>query len=378
MALQARFASALSNYQTARKYDATFILLPHDVWGADGTQNSSAPYPGDDGDWTSYDAYLDQLLADLQANDMTTAFVFDIWNEPDLDLFWDRTQSQYLDVWGRTYHRVRAALPDVPISGPSTSNSPTTNPDWWNAYLTFVAANDSIPDQWSWHMEYAGGDMLETNGNLQALLDAHSLPRRPLNINEYGVAAEQVPAGDAWFIAQLERVDAFGLRGNWATGGTNGGALHDFLAGLLGKPNGGTDAYDPAATGYWPNGEWQVYRYYATNMTGTRRGTLPSGDAKLDAYATVDDATVRILVGVRIETGTWQLQVDGLEEVGLAESGSVNIHTWGFPDAGDYGEVDGPTDLGWVEHAYEGGSVTFPIYQTDAATAYAFEFAVGA
>lgn len=105
--LQARFASALSNYQTARKYGANFILLPHDVWGADGTQNSSAPYPGDNGDWSSYDAYLDQLLADLKSNDMTEGLVFDIWNEPDLSAFWNRDQDQYLQVWGRTYHKIR-------------------------------------------------------------------------------------------------------------------------------------------------------------------------------------------------------------------------------------------------------------------------------
>ncbi|KAH7018741.1 glycoside hydrolase superfamily [Macrophomina phaseolina] len=373
----ARFASALSNYQTARKYGANFILLPHDVWGADGTQNSSAPYPGDNGDWSSYDAYLDQLLADLKSNDMTEGLVFDIWNEPDLSAFWNRDQDQYLQVWGRTYHKIRNAFPDMLISGPSSSNSPTTNPDWWDAFLSFVASNDSVPDQWSWHMEYAGGDMLETNGNLQRLLDAHSLPRKPLNINEYAVFNEEVPAGAAWFISQLERVDAHGLRGNWLSGGSNGGALHDYLASLLGKPNAGTSAYDPLADGYWPNGEWQVYHYYNTNMTGTRRGTTPSGDAKLDAYTTVDDAMVRTLVGVRIATGTWQLQFDGLSAVGLPESGTLNVHTWGFKDNGHFGEVGAPEDLGWYGHAYEGDSVTFPIYQTDSVTAYAFEFAVG-
>ncbi|GME47614.1 putative glycoside hydrolase family 39 protein [Neofusicoccum parvum] len=375
----ARFASALSNYKTTRKHGGTFILLPHDVWGADGTQNSSAPYPGDNGDWKSYDAYLDRLISDLKANGMTTStLVFDIWNEPDLSAFWNRNQDQYLQVWGRTYYKIRSALPNVLISGPSSSNSPTTNPTWWSAFLSFVATNGSVPDQWSWHMEYSSGNMLETNGNLQRLLNQYKLPRKPLNINEYAVFNEEVPAGAAWFIAQLERVDAHGLRGNWLSGGSNGGALHDYMASLLGKPNAGTSAYDPLAAGYWPNGEWQVYRYYNANMTGTRRGSTPSGDAKLDAYTTVGaDGIVRTLVGVRITTGTWQLQIENLSSVGLPQSGTLNIHTWGFPDNGHYGEVDGPKDLGTVAHTYSGNSVTFPIYQTDATTAYAFEFAVG-
>lgn len=41
-----RFASALSNYRTVRQNGGTFIFLIHDLWGADGTQNSTAPYPG--------------------------------------------------------------------------------------------------------------------------------------------------------------------------------------------------------------------------------------------------------------------------------------------------------------------------------------------
>jgi hypothetical protein len=63
---QVRFASALSNYRTARKYNADFIFLIHDLWGADGTQNSTAPYPGDNGDWTSWDDYLTQVCPFLK------------------------------------------------------------------------------------------------------------------------------------------------------------------------------------------------------------------------------------------------------------------------------------------------------------------------
>jgi hypothetical protein len=45
--------------------------LIHDLWGADGTQNSSAPYPGDNGNWASWDAYLTQWISDMNANDAT-------------------------------------------------------------------------------------------------------------------------------------------------------------------------------------------------------------------------------------------------------------------------------------------------------------------
>ena len=98
----------MSNYQTTRKYGGTFILLPHDLWGADGAQSSNAAYPGDNGDWASYDEFLTQLISDLEANDMTENLVIDIWNEPDYGtVFWNRSQEQFLDMWGWGYARLR-------------------------------------------------------------------------------------------------------------------------------------------------------------------------------------------------------------------------------------------------------------------------------
>jgi hypothetical protein len=211
--------------------------------------------------------------------------------------------------------------------------------------------------------------MPESNGQLQVLLNTYKLPRKPINIDEYATFAEQNPAGITWWISQLERENAIGLRGNWLSGTQ----LHDFMASLLGKPA----PTNPTSAGYWPNGEWQVYKYYNQQMTGYRVGTSPSADLLIDTYATVGTDKVRILSGVRITTGTWQLTVKGLSKVGLPKSGSLSIQTWGFPFTGGHmGEVDQPTDLGIVAHTYSGDSVTFPIYQTDTTTSYAFEFAV--
>lgn len=105
--LRSRFASALVNYKTTIAHGGTFILLIHDLWGADGTQGASAPYPGDNGDWSSWDSFLTQLNSDINANGMTNKLVIDIWNEPDLTAFWNRTQDQYLQLWGRTYYKLR-------------------------------------------------------------------------------------------------------------------------------------------------------------------------------------------------------------------------------------------------------------------------------
>lgn len=225
-------------------------------------------------------------------------------------------------------------------------------------------------------METGGGDMLSSYAGLLSLLETYNLPSRLININEYGVHDEQVPAGSAWWISQLERVNAYGLRGNWL----GGYALHDFMASLLSKPGAQND-YSNTSTGYFPVGDYQVYKYYNLNMTGSRVGSLPSSDLKLDAYATTgSDGWARVLVGVRIDTGTWELRLNGLGELGLPVDGTLSVHTWGFPVAENvhWGEVDGPTDLGWNDHDYQGGKVSFPVYQEDKHTAYAFEFKMNA
>jgi hypothetical protein len=76
-----RFNSTLSNYRSTRKYSGDFILLVHDIWGADGGQSADSVYPGDNGDWSEMEASLFQLTEDIKANNMLEGLVLDIWND---------------------------------------------------------------------------------------------------------------------------------------------------------------------------------------------------------------------------------------------------------------------------------------------------------
>ena len=145
-----RFASALSNYRTARALGADFILLPHDLWGADGLNQNNVKYPGDDGDWSDYEKFLDTLFADMKSNGMVDGVVYDIWNEPDGAGFWPRTWAQYLDLWSRTHNKIQADFPGLSTSGPSTTGPPTQTNQNWNQWLDHIAATNTIPTIWSW------------------------------------------------------------------------------------------------------------------------------------------------------------------------------------------------------------------------------------
>jgi hypothetical protein len=362
----ARFNNTRDNYFQARKFGAKVIILPHDIWGTDHA-NESSNWPGDNGDWTDYDNYLNQLIGDLKANDMLDGLVYDTWNEPD-GSFWERSQAQYLDLWSRTYNRIRgdSDLAGVLISGPSYAGAPNSGNNWWTNWAQRIVNDNTIPDQYTWHDE--PGDVAVDVPRWADIRQQYNLPDREININEYATFDQQVSAGAAWWISRLERYNLRGLRGNWLSGWQ----LRDFLASLLTK----TDTNDYTGTGYAGNGEYNVYKYYHQNMTGERATTTSTGDGTMDVFTTIGTDKVRVLTGVLNQQGTWYITISGLSGVGLSASGTLNIHTWGFDDAGHFGAVAEPSDRGVYGHQYSGDSVTFPVFQTqqDEHTAWAFEF----
>lgn len=145
-----RFASALSNYRTARAQDADFILLPHDLWGADGLNENNVKYPGDDDDWSNYEQFLDTLIADMKANSMVAGVTYDIWNEPDVSGFWPRPWSQYLELWSRTHEKLQSDFAEMITSGPSTSSPPSHSNANFSLWLDHIVATNTTPNIWSW------------------------------------------------------------------------------------------------------------------------------------------------------------------------------------------------------------------------------------
>ena len=333
--------------------------------------------PGDNGNWTYYDDFLTSLFNAITDNDMTDGLDFEIWNEPDLtDVFWQRDEAQYLEMWGYAYPLIRAALPGVPIIGPCSSSQPSTSNSWYEQYYPFVLSNSSIPDIYCWHEETSGDDVATDVTNNNAAIAQYGLPDKPIIINEYGVKSEQVPGTAAWYISRLERYNVTGLRGNW----DSGYALHDFFASLLGKPGAVENCTTSAcetSTGYWPNGEYNIYKYYNLNMSGERVQTIGSPDKLFDIYATrdgSDSSTVKMLCGSRLTDGTWDILVTGLDAVGLPASGNVTVQAYQFNYVdGEFGDVPQPVNQGTNPHAYTDNQLVFYV-SPNTTTGYAFEF----
>ena len=346
-------------------------LLIADIWGADG--HAKIAMPGDNGDWSSYDDFLTTLFGAINNNNMATDLDLEPWNEPDLDdVFWQRNQTQYLDMWGRGYPKLRAAFPNNKIIGPCSSSNPYANNTWLENYLQFIKTNGSIPDYYCWHLELQSGDDLEyTLPAWDALLAKYDLPERPIICNEYAIQSEQQPAGATWWISRLERYNVRGLRGNWLANGS-----YDYFAGLLGKPNAGTPVYSATQAGYWNNGEYNVYKYYNLNMTGNRVRTIGSLDGLFDIYSTIDNSknAVTMIAGTRLAAGTWDVLVTGLHKIGLPSSGNVDVQTYEFDYTGGvFGNVPYPIDLGIHSHSYSNNKLVLGVSLSQNVS-YAFEF----
>jgi hypothetical protein len=322
---QTRWNATLAQYHRTVALGGTFILLPHDLWGADSTTNQG--WPGDNGNWTLFDNFVTQLIGDVRANNMTVEW--DLWNEPDLSGFWGRSQSQYLQMWARFYARVRAAFPNHLIVGPSMAAKPGSSNSWWTTYLNYVKANNVAPDIYSWH-DNPGDAVVEVSAANSTLSAAGLTNTRPYQINEYGAREQQNPGGVGWYIGRLERAGVDGLRSNWAWG-TN---LHNDEAGLLTRNSDGR---------HLPLGEWFMYRYYAS-QTGNIVKLIPGTNT--DGLATKDNTAgnAKVLLGTNGNTGNVTVNLTRLDTTSVVQNGQVRAVVQRIPYNGG-AAVTGPVTV---------------------------------
>jgi hypothetical protein len=226
------------------------------------------------------------------------------------------------------------------------AHSPSLDKETWRTWVEAVSGKGGItPDIYSWHQ--IGGWEREperTIPEFDTFRANYSLPDRPLDINEYAWTSEQNPANSVFFIAQCERHNARCLRANWGSGG----GLHNDMANLVFSVDGT----------YYPNGEWYLYKYYA-EMTGTRVSTSISSDLLFDVFATVSDTTAKIIAGTRTVQSTYDIEISGLNGIGLPEEGSVDVQAYRFDWNGNQADTGSPVDLGITRYQYTSNTVSY-------------------
>src|SRR5678815_3245050 len=64
---------------------------------------------------------------------------FEVWNEPNLDIFWSGTQADYFKLYSVTARAIKKASPDYRVGGPATAGN-----GWVKETIDF-AANSHLP-----------------------------------------------------------------------------------------------------------------------------------------------------------------------------------------------------------------------------------------
>jgi hypothetical protein len=252
---------------------------------------------------------MTQVIDDAIANGMTDSDVqWDLWNEPDLGIFWGRNQSQYLEMWKRGYEMIRAAIPDAVIVGPSMAMQPGLG--WFTVYLNYVKDNHVIPDYLSWHQLVPYSYPQGSRAILDDLLAARDITVQGYEVNEYGDCCndEQQPGPSVWYLGRFERNHMGALRANWGMAG-------DLYAGMGGL----------VTTSGEPMGVWWVYKRYADisgQLVRVTAGRMIDGVAGADSEA----RQAIIILGNRGVTGSVSVQIAGFDHTPyLLDGGQLNV-----------------------------------------------------
>jgi hypothetical protein len=291
-----RWQEVVDNYNRVCRppYEAEVVIVMSDLWGAEGvTLKPSDPYPGDGGDWTSYEQFVRQVVADVKAAGMDPAKVqYEIWNEPDYgNVYFARPKEQYEETWRRGVRLIRALDPGARIEGPTFTRLTTSGTGGhMDEWLDMVVASDTAPDILSWHAIISGQiqDSVEEARLARGLLSERGLEGVKLEINEYLPAAQFNPGYAAWYISRLERAGidyaALAIYGPCCTS--------PVLDGLLTEQSGELRTA----------GLWWVYERYAS-IAGRLVCTTPSRDVDATAGADPDHRYVRVLLGNKVGRG---------------------------------------------------------------------------
>jgi len=134
--------------------------------------------PADWAEWRALVAALAGHLVDRYGIDEVAQWGFEVWNEPNLVVFWSGTQQDYFRLYAETARAVKSVDPRLLVGGPSTAAS-----EWIEPLAAYAEQHDLPLDFVTSH----------TYGNLpidaQPALRRHGFDKAPIWWTEWGVGS---------------------------------------------------------------------------------------------------------------------------------------------------------------------------------------------
>ena len=289
-------------------------------------------------DWATWDQMVTDQVRQAKESGMTNLAAWAPWNESTGT--WDAAKNgSFEDFWVHTYNLIRSLDPDTPIQGPSYSD----NISEARQFFTVAKATNTVPDILAWHELIRSSKIVDDMKTISGILSDLGIAERPISIEEYAAPAEAgIPGSLIGYVAKFERL---GIHDAELPFWNQSGTLGDLLTERDGVPNGA----------YW------MYTWYA-DMSGDMVTTTPPANNNFDAAASVtsDKNQVEVITGGN--NGATAIAVDGLDQLAVGSSGSVNVKLEYTPSYGRTVAVDGPVTISNTTYAVgSDGSISVPI-----------------
>lgn len=127
--------------------------------------------PEKDEEWTSFIKDFVNYLINRYGKEEVESWMFEVWNEPDLVVFFGGSMEDYFHLYEITVKAIKEVDPLILVGGPSTSGS-----KWINEFLSFVH-DKNLPLDFVTTHQYAGDPIGNIDGNnLEIKEEQHSSP----------------------------------------------------------------------------------------------------------------------------------------------------------------------------------------------------------
>ena len=116
--------------------------------------------------WNSLIEALVRHWTERYGENVVKQWYFEIWNEPNLDLFFTGTQADYFKLYKNTVQSIKSVSPTYRVGGPATAGR------GWISEMIEFAAKDKVPlDFITTHDYGVSGIGFDENGNQKLFLD---------------------------------------------------------------------------------------------------------------------------------------------------------------------------------------------------------------
>lgn len=160
--------------------------------------------PRDMAEWVALVTDLVRHLVDRYGLEEARRWPFEVWNEPNLDIFWEHADQQaYFRLYEATARAVKDVDASLQVGGPALSPGPTVD-DWWAPFAEYVTRREVPIDFVSRHAYSAHepqevpfgcyqalrapSDLLDQFGEARRSLAGTALADLPVHITEFNTS----------------------------------------------------------------------------------------------------------------------------------------------------------------------------------------------